>query len=196
MTTTPPVRNFRLSRLVGRFRRERSGASVLEFALLAPVFLVILAGIVDIGTLLHTQYRLNAAIAAGSNYALVNGQDISQDEGAKLAMNIAKVLVGETPAASSESTVVVNNMTQVQVSGGVATTAAMPGSGSACYCPARTDGEVDWGSAQTCGSVCTGGGVAGKFVLISISKPYAPMFGGYGMTDAGQITVSAVVQGQ
>jgi hypothetical protein len=49
---------------------------------------------------------------------------------------------------------------------------------------------------MACGSVCAGGGVAGKFVLISISKPYSPMFGGYGFTQADQISVSAVVQGQ
>lgn len=182
--------------LPSRFRRDRSGASALEFAFLAPVFLLILAGVVDIGSLLHTKYRLNSAIAAGSNYALVNGQDISEDEGADLAMNIAKVLAGEQPMSSSDSTIVVNNAAQVQVTGGVATTASMPGDGDACYCPTRSSGAISWGPEKTCGSVCTGGGVAGKFVLISISKPYAPMFGGYGFTDADQITVSAVVQGQ
>jgi Flp pilus assembly protein TadG len=186
----------RLLRLPAHFRRDRTGASALEFALLAPVFLVILAGVLDIGTLLHTKYRLNAAIAAGSNYALVNGQDISEDDGAGLALNIAKVLAGEQPMSSSESTVVVNNAAQVSVSGGVATTASMPGDGDACYCPTKVNGAIAWGSTATCGSVCAGGNVAGKFVLISISKPYAPMFGGYGFTDAGQISVSAVVQGQ
>ncbi|MBX3529557.1 MAG: pilus assembly protein [Rhizobiaceae bacterium] len=182
--------------ILRRFRRDRSGASALEFALLAPVFLLILAGVVDIGSLLHTKYRLNSAIAAGSNYALVNGQDISEDEGADLALNIARVLAGEQASASGSSTVVVNNAEQVQMTGGVATTSSLPGNGDACYCPTKTDGSVAWGSAATCGSVCAGGGVAGKFVLISISKPYAPMFGGYGFTESDQITVSAVVQGQ
>jgi Flp pilus assembly protein TadG len=182
--------------LPARFRRDRSGASALEFALLAPVFLLILAGVVDIGALLHTKFRLNSAIAAGSNYALVNGQDISEDEGADLALNIAKVLAGEQPFSSGSSMVVVNNAEQVQVTGGVATTASLPGNGDACYCPTKTNGTVAWGSAATCGSVCASGGVAGKFVLISISKPYSPMFGGYGFTEADQITVSAVVQGQ
>ncbi len=182
--------------MLARFRRDRSGASALEFALLAPVFLAILAGVVDVGTLLHTKYRLNAAVAAGSNYTLVNGDDISQDEGADLALNIAKVLAGEQSMSSSDSRVIVNNMTQLQVTGGVATSSTMPGNGDACYCPTTSGGNVTWGTEKTCGSLCTGGGVAGKFVLITISKPYAPMFGGYGIAKAGQVSVSAVVQGQ
>jgi Flp pilus assembly pilin Flp len=179
-----------------RFGRERSGASALEFAMLAPVFIVILAGVVDVGTLLHTKYRLNAAIAAGSNFALVNGQDISEDDGADLALNIAKVLAGEQPMSSSNSMIIVNNMTQLQVTGGIASSASMPGDGDACYCPSRVNGVLTWGSELSCGSACGGGGVAGKFVQIEISRPYTPMFGGYGLTDAGQVTVSAVVQGQ
>ena len=182
--------------MISRVVRDRSGASALEFALLAPVFIVIAAGIIDIGTLLHTKYRLNAAIAAGSNFALVNGHDISDEQGSVLAMNIAKVLAGEQPASNSNSTVLVNNVAQVQVAGGVATTASMPGTGDACYCPTRSGSAITWGSPKTCGSVCSGGGVAGKFVLISISKPYSPMFGGYGFVEADQITVSAMVQGQ
>lgn len=186
----------RVGRLLSRFGPERKGAGAVEFALIAPIFVVILAGIVDLGSLLHTKYRLNAAIAAGSNYALVNGQDISADEGAKLAMNIARVLAGEQAMSSSDTNVVVNNIAQVQVAAGIATTASLPGSGNACYCPTKTGNAIVWGAAKVCGSACPDGGVAGKFVLISISKPYSPMFGGYGFTEADHISVSAVVQGR
>lgn len=188
----------RLLATLSRLRTSRDGVSAVEFALLAPVFLIILAGVVDIGAVLYTKYRLNSAISAGSNYALVNGQDISENNGSTLALNIAKLLAGpeSDTGASPEAVVAVNNGTQVAMSAGTATSTTMPGDANSCYCPQITGDTVNWGTAMTCGSACSGGGIAGKYVIIKVSRPFTPMFSGYGVVNQGQISVSAVVQGQ
>jgi len=187
-----------LAAVLSRFRRSRDGVSAVEFAMVAPVFLIILAGIVDVGAVLFVKYRLNAAISAGSNYALVNGQDISQNNGSTLAVNIARLLAGQgaNTGASAQAVVAVNNGTQIMMSGGTATSTTLPGNANSCYCPAVASSTVNWGSSKTCGSACTGGGVAGKYVIITVGRPYSPMFSGYGIVNEGQVAVSAVVQGQ
>ncbi|WP_244420685.1 hypothetical protein [Mesorhizobium japonicum] len=53
-----------------------------------------------------------------------------------------------------------------------------------------------WSTPMACGSICSGGGIAGKFVTITASKPYTPLFGGFGIVSNGNITVKAVVQPQ
>jgi Flp pilus assembly protein TadG len=190
--------NRHIARAMQRFSADRKGVSAVEFAMIAPVFLIIIAGIVDVGGVLYTKYRLNAAISAGSNYALVNGQDIGEDNGSTLALNIAKLLAGQesNTGSGAEATVAVNNGTQIVMSGGTATSSTMPGNATSCYCPQISNNAVTWGTAKTCGSACSGGGIAGKFVTIKISRPFAPMFGSYGVIDEGQISISAVVQGQ
>jgi hypothetical protein len=48
----------------------------------------------------------------------------------------------------------------------------------------------------TCGSACTGGGTAGKFVAITASFNYTPFFASYGFVSNGAITAGALVQAQ
>ena len=72
------IRSIR--RLVSR--RRNSGIAALEFALIAPAFVVAFAGVVDIGNALYTWMRLEAALAAGTNYALTNATQVNSTNGA------------------------------------------------------------------------------------------------------------------
>ncbi|MGB8382597.1 MAG: TadE family protein, partial [Dermatophilaceae bacterium] len=59
-------------------RRER-GAAAIEFALLLPVFLLVIAGIVDFGRAFFTQIELTNAAREGARAAVVStmtGADI------------------------------------------------------------------------------------------------------------------------
>ena len=47
--------------------------------------------------------------------------------------------------------------------------AATASAANACYCPSGTAPAVNWGAAATCGAACSGGGYAGKFVLVQAS---------------------------
>src|SRR5450755_148179 len=72
--------------------RRQSGIAALEFGLLAPVFLIVLAGTVDIGSALYTRISLEAAIAAGADYALVHAGMVNSASGQALASNIATMV--------------------------------------------------------------------------------------------------------
>lgn len=52
--------------------RHEDGQSMVEFALILPVFLLILCGIIDFGWLFYNQLSLNNACREGARYAVVN----------------------------------------------------------------------------------------------------------------------------
>lgn len=179
-------------------RRETSGVSAVEFALVSPVLILILAGTVDIGASLKAKFDLSSAISAGSNYALLGSDKVNSTGGSGLAANITAVVASGLGTSGGTVQVVVNNGATISYN---ASTAKATQSGTAsnadlCYCPTGSGGSVTWGSSVTCSTVCANGGVSGKFVAISASRPFAPLFGGLGIVTGGNITVQAMVQPQ
>ena len=55
--------------------RKEDGQAMVEFALVLPVFLLILCGIIDFGWLFYNQLSLNNACREGARYAVVNTAD-------------------------------------------------------------------------------------------------------------------------
>lgn len=53
-------------------KKNEDGQAMVEFALILPVFLLILCGIIDFGWLFYNQLSLNNACREGARYAVVN----------------------------------------------------------------------------------------------------------------------------
>lgn len=53
-------------------KRREDGQAMVEFALVLPIFLLILCGIIDFGWLFYNQLSLNNACREGARYAVVN----------------------------------------------------------------------------------------------------------------------------
>ena len=189
-------RAMRGSALTRFLRRETAGVSAVEFALVSPVLIVILAATVDIGASLKAKFDLSSAISAGSNYALLGADKVSSTGGGTLAANIMAVVTSGLGSSGGNIQVVVNNGAAVNYN---ASTATATQSGTAsnsdlCYCPTVSGSTVTWGSSVTCSTACPKGGVSGKFVAIAASRPFAPLFGGLGIVNSGNISVEAMVQ--
>lgn len=58
-------------RFIKRKKRE-DGQAMVEFALILPIFLLILCGIIDFGWLFYNQLSLNNACREGARYAVVH----------------------------------------------------------------------------------------------------------------------------
>jgi Flp pilus assembly protein TadG len=56
-----------------RFRKSRVGQGLVEFALIGPVFLLLVFGILEGGRLLWTFHTLNNAAKEGARYTTVRG---------------------------------------------------------------------------------------------------------------------------
>lgn len=84
------------------------------------------------------------------------------------------------------------------VTAGALTTGGTASAADLCYCPAPGSGGgvSSWGSSMTCGSTCSGGGVAGKFVTIEASKQFTSIFGSKSVIPSQTFTTTSVVQAQ
>ena len=194
--THAPARAGRFWRALRALLVARDGISTVEFAVAAPTILLILAGIMDLGRALMTKFEVSSAVSASTNYALLNAARVNSTAGATLATEIATVAKSSLDGNQGDVTVVINHGASVQVNNGQASPSGTAANADSCYCPTLASGVVNWGATKTCGSACTGGGVAGKFVVVTASKPYSPMFSGYGIVEDDAITVRAIVQPQ
>ena len=178
------------------FASDRRGSAAVEFSLLLPVFCLLLVGIVDFGGAVYAKFRLNSAVSAGSNFAIVNASNVSAASGPALATSIANIMGLSSTSASTSATIVVNNGPTAARSGSSTLASGTASNADSCYCPTLSGTSVTWGATKTCGSTCTGGGVAGKFVSIVAQQSYTPSFSNYNIVHNNTITSRAVVQAQ
>ena len=69
-----------LNRFFKRFARDRKGVSAVEFALVAPVLMIALLGVVDIGNIVYQRADMESALRAGVQYFMNGGDDLSKAE--------------------------------------------------------------------------------------------------------------------
>ena len=159
--------------------QENSGVAAIEFAIFATVFLIILAGTVDIGMLIYTASQLDAAVSAGAQYAENNAATVSSNPSG-LSSDISAVVNTANGTGWATSTINVNNSNDA----------------TGCYCPTGAPPNWSRGAAKACGSSCTGGGVAGQFVTITASRSVSPLFPAFGFVQNDAISRSALVETQ
>jgi Flp pilus assembly protein TadG len=158
---------------------ENAGVAAIEFAIFATVFLIVIAATVDIGMLIYTASQLDAAVSAGAQYAENNAATVSSNPSG-LSSDISTVVNTANGTSWATSTINVNNSNDA----------------TGCYCPTGAPPNWSWGAAKTCGSSCTGGGVAGQFVTITASRNVSSLFPAFGFVQNGVISRSALVETQ
>lgn len=176
-----------------RFRQDISGAAAIEFAILTPVLGLILAAAIDFGSLIYAKSRIEAAVSGSANLAIVRAGQVNEAGSAGLAQTLA-AYVGSSNTVD-EAIVVVNAGPTARFSGNsVSVPTGSATSAASCYCPTVANRVVTWGAAATCGNPCGAGGYAGRFVSITATRAYSPLFSNYGVVSDGDIVVSTIVQ--
>ena len=74
-----------------KFRGCRVGASAVEFALISPVFLVMVGGILEIGRALYIRNTLQYAVEEAARYAMINTSATSTQVEAYAASKVPDV---------------------------------------------------------------------------------------------------------
>lgn len=178
---------------IAKLRRDTRGSIAVEFALVAPVLMVVLAGVIDIGSATYARLSLDARVTAAAEYALM--QSAPADQAAADAM--AEKLIGLLSDGNPQSVEVnVNNAARRTWADGAVQTASAPGAAAACYCPTRaSDGTITWGGAKNdCDSLCYSGDTAGPFVQISAATKHVSIFPGYGFTDGDTVSARTILR--
>jgi Flp pilus assembly protein TadG len=184
--------------LATRRLADDGGTSVVEFALIAPVLVLLLLGTVDIGTAIYDRFALNSAVSVAEQYAIVKASSVSAPGGPGLAQSLASIVGNANSVDSANAVITVNNGPTAAITAGTLTTGGTASSADLCYCPtpASGGGVSSWGLSVTCGSACSGGGVAGKFVTIEASTQFTSMFGARSLIPSQTSTTTSVVQAQ
>lgn len=179
-----------------RRRLGRVGASAVEFAIIAPVLALLFVGIFDIGQLLFVRFRLNAAAASGTGFAIAKAAQVNATDGATLAAQIAALARSDSGTNVATVRVDLNNGPIATASGtGTVETSGTAANADKCWCPQAS--PFTWGAAVTCGTACPGAAtIAGKFVRVTISRPYTALFSTYGLVSNSTITVTSTVETQ
>jgi Flp pilus assembly protein TadG len=175
------------------FLRDERGVAAVEFALVVPFFALILAATVDFGIELYLREQLDDSVSAAANYALVNSQQVNSSNAASLGSTLAS-LVANTHGSNWASSTVTVNAGPTATSGGSSSGTAS--AADSCYCPTGGASSLTWGATQTCGATCPSGAVAGKFVLVTASASYSPLFPRFGLASNGQLSSASLVQVQ
>jgi Flp pilus assembly protein TadG len=92
----------RVLRVARAFAAAQAGQAILELALLAPVFLGLLVGIIEVGRFAHFAILVGNAAHAGAQYggqSLISALDITGMQNA--ALNDAQNVTGVTATATS-----------------------------------------------------------------------------------------------
>jgi Flp pilus assembly protein TadG len=179
-----------------RFAEDRSGIAAIEFALVLPVVALIVAASVDFGAILFTKFKLDESVSSAANYAMVNAGSVNSTGALSLATTLANLVASSRGSGWANSSVQVNAGQSAAVTNAALTTSGAGSQADSCYCPTGSAASVTWGSAQTCGASCPGGGFAGKFVQLSANRSYTPLFSGFGLVASHTITASSLVQVQ
>jgi Flp pilus assembly protein TadG len=64
-----------MNRPLGQSLKEKSGATIVEFGLTAPLFIALLVGVIEIGLALWTQFGLQYGSEAAARCASINATD-------------------------------------------------------------------------------------------------------------------------
>ena len=138
-----------------------TGAALVEFAIAAPMLIVIFTYLTDVGTLAFRQTEVRHAAAAGAQYAIYHPCSSSS-------------------CSSTFSTALGNAVTNATTYTAISAT---PAPSFFCGCPTTT-GVANIGSlasshvcqASACTSSCSGGATLGAYVTVSAQATFTNLF--------------------
>lgn len=74
-------KTLKLMPFLRRLRRDQTGASMMEFGLIVPVFMTLMLGLFDIGQLVYTQAILNGAVQEAARSSSLETGDTTVADG-------------------------------------------------------------------------------------------------------------------
>ena len=73
-----PPSNCKLEKVGRLYRKKRRGATAVEFALVAPVFILLILGMIEFGRMVMVQQLLTNASREGARQAVLDGSTVTQ----------------------------------------------------------------------------------------------------------------------
>jgi Flp pilus assembly protein TadG len=98
-------------KVMSRLLKSERGQSLVEFALVVPILLTILCGVIDFGWLYVNKYQIDNATYSGVRYAVIHGTDVEEKDKKTLIEGIKTEVKNNlsTRAGEPEITVTIND---------------------------------------------------------------------------------------
>lgn len=170
--------------------RGDSGSAGVEFALIAPAFILVIAGIFEIGLVIRAKFSLISVVSAASSHTLSVGKEVDDGSAASVAATIATLLGG----GGRSATVNLNNAVTAHLEDGTVSVVDNGREAASCYCPSRSEGLIVWGGTLQCGASCADATASGRFVVITSEAPISAALGMSRLLNVETITDTAVVR--
>jgi len=154
---------------------DRRGVAAVEFALIVPILLLLLGGVVDFGLLMSGKSQLANGVAQGVQYALLTGPNVS---------------------ATAVQAVIQNGSTRAGIQAPVTAKVIGP----ACYCVSGQPAALSTSSASlsptyTCTGTCPSPAAApGAYLIIAASFAYQPLMPFYSQLSNPVVTETVTVR--
>ncbi|WP_192843242.1 TadE/TadG family type IV pilus assembly protein [Aureimonas sp. AU12] len=164
------------------FRQDVGGVAAIEFAIIGPVLVLILAGASDIGLAVMTRMQVNEGVSAAANAALVSGAGLSSASADATATVMAKILQRTRRLANPTATykITFNGGRSYDFRGGSGVASGAASAADECRCPMQANGAIAWGAKVDCNTPCSNMSLSGRYVSIEVTWPYTPLFAQYG----------------
>ncbi|MCD2174557.1 TadE/TadG family type IV pilus assembly protein [Rhizobium sp. C4] len=144
-----------------RLARHRAGSAAVEFAIVFPLMLVILAATVDLGFAYYQKSRVGSAISAAAYYAVRNGNTLTSANADLMRVTLESI-IRSTLGMSTNITVsiLINNSTN-----------ALDASSYFCV----TGYPPTYSSTGLTPASCSANLTSGKFVTIRVTEQLQPL---------------------
>lgn len=162
-------------KVLAPFIEDRGGLAAVEFAIISPILLLLLGGVIDFGLMMSGRSQLANGIAQGVQYALLKGASVS-----------AATITNIVQTGSSRS--------------GVKPVVSVKVTGPACYCisgqPAVLSANpMALSATYTCtGSCPVAGTVPYAYVVVTASYTFQPLMPFYSHLASPTVFESVTVK--
>lgn len=102
--------------MMRRLRQDRSGASALEFALVAPVLVMLIFGIIEAGRLLYAQHAMGYAVSKAARQAMIHPDYTAEDARALASKHMSLFNTDGLVVTMSDETLNGNEYRRIEMS--------------------------------------------------------------------------------
>lgn len=108
-----------IAKLLKKVLRNESGQAIVEFALVLPLLLALLMGILDFGWIFMNQYNVEKAASAAARYGTINVDQYKDSSTKQEYLNGLKTKAADNLPDGGESILCVDGSTSAQDSDGI-----------------------------------------------------------------------------
>lgn len=182
----------RLIDISTKLSRDSAGATIVEFAIVAPVFLLLLLGVFDLGHRIYAQTVLQGAVnQAGRNAGLESGADAMSAIDGAVRTQVAKIVPQGAVLTSRRNYQSFNDVNKPED--------FVDANGNGAYDPEECFTDVNGNAAWDEDRGAEGLGGADDVVLYTATLQYdslVPLMGFLGGSDRRNIAASTILRNQ